>query len=136
MKKVSLALLVLIISVICLACPGIGKYDREAAENVITTIKEEHPDEVIEISVFRDKMQIAFKKDIHVTKKASIFMKSASVWWMSYPKEHKPRHKLYCWAYDEVISDDDIGSLTLQRGSSDAPRIIGEPGIYSMRDVK
>lgn len=136
MKKLSLILLIMFVLMICLGCPGIGKADKEAADNAISTIKEKYPEEVIEIKIFRDKMQMAFKKDLHPMKKSDIFMEAATTWWMSYPKENKPRHKLSCWAYDDVISDDDIGGLTLQRGSTEYPRVLGQPGIYSLRDVK
>ncbi len=136
MKKISIILLSMFVLMICLGCPGIGKTDKEAANNAISIIQEKYPEEVIEIKIFRDKMQIAFKKNIHPMTKSQIFMEAATEWWMSYPKDKKPRYKLSCWAYNDVISDDDIGSLTLQRGSTEYPRVLGQPGIYSLRDVK
>lgn len=136
MKKVSLVLLVLVVSVVCFGCPGIGKFDKVAADAAILSIQEKYPEDVLEIKIFRDKMQIAFRAGAHPTIKSQIFMEAASIWWSGYPKDNQPRHKLYCWAYDDVISDDDVGALTLQRGSGDYPRILGQPGIYSLRDVK
>ena len=136
MKKLSFVLLIMFVLMICLGCPGLGKADKEAADKAVSTILEKYPEEVVEIKIFRDKMQIAFKKDIHPMTKSTIFMEAATAWWMSYPKDRKPRYKLSCWAYDDVISDDDVGSLTLQRGSTEYPRVMGQPGIYSLRDVK
>ncbi|MCD6217960.1 hypothetical protein J7L05_08895 [bacterium] len=136
MKKLSFIFLIMFVLTISLGCPGIGRIDKEAADKAISTIMEKYPEEVVDIKIFRDKMQIAFKKDTHPLKKSQIFMEAATLWWMSYPKDKKPRYKLSCWAYDDVISDDDIGGLTLQRGSNEYPRVMGQPGIYSLRDVK
>ncbi|MBU1022725.1 hypothetical protein KKB99_00465 [bacterium] len=126
-----------LVLIVCLGCPGVGKTDREAAEATVLQLKELYPEEILDVKVFRDKLQIAFPKDLHPMKKSSIFQDAAVKWWMAYPDDKKPGHKLYCWAYNDVISDDDIGSLTMTQGvSPSAPRVEGQPGIYALRDIK
>lgn len=124
------------IMLVLAGCPGMGRNDAVAAEKVVTEMKAKYPDQILEIRVYRDKLQIAFPKDLHPLKKSDIFMEAATAWWSAYPVDKQPRNKLYCLAYDDVISDDDIGSLQMIRGSSSAPRVFGQPGIYALRDVK
>ena len=137
MKRVTIISLLFMLSVLFLGCPGIGKIDKQAAEEAITKIRDTHGENVLDIKVYRDKLEIAFPKDLHPWKKSQIFMECAELWWNAYPGGKKPGHRLYCYAYDDVISDDDIGSLQITKGISDTrPTISGQPGIYALRDIK
>jgi hypothetical protein len=124
--------------IIAMGCPGIGKLDKQAAEKAINQIKETYGDKVTDVKVYRDKLQIAMSKNIANPEKAQIFMDAATFWWAAYPNGKKPKYKLYCWAYDDVIADDnEIGSLNIKRGIRDEqPAVEGQPGIYALRDVK
>jgi hypothetical protein len=135
MKFIYLIIPLIALSCLCSACMGTGKTDAAAAKQVMTEMKDQYKDKVKDIKVFRDKLQIALPKDMSPLEKSQIFMDAATRWWLAYPEGKKPRFKLYLWAYDDVISDDDIGSLTMTQGTG-GPRIIGEPGIYTLRDVK
>jgi hypothetical protein len=137
MKKIVFSTVIIIIMVVLAGCPGLGKTATDAATKVVTDMKAKYPDKILDIKVYRDKLLIAFPKDLHPMEKSSIFMDAATTWWSAYPEDKKPKTKLYCFAYDDVISEDDIGSLQMVRGSTpSAPRVLGQPGIYSLRDVK
>ena len=136
MNKIVFSIVIITVMLVLAGCPGMGKTSTDAANKVVTDMKAKYPDKILEIRVYRDKLQIAFPKDLQPQQKADIFMEAAYEWWMAYPENKQPKNKLYCFAYNDKISDDDIGSLQLVRGSSKNPRVTGEPGIYSLRDVK
>jgi len=136
MRFIILVFPLIAITLICSACMGTGRTDAEAAKKVTVQMKEQYKDKIKEIKVYRDKLLIAFPKDLHPMEKSQIFMDAATKWWLAYPEGKKPGFKLYLWAYNDVISDDDIGGLWITKGSGSQPRVGGQPGIYMLRDVK
>jgi len=136
MRLIYLVFPLIIVSLVFSGCMGTGKTDLAAAKQVMEEVKTKYGDKIKDIKIYRDKMQIAFPKGAHPVEKSQIFQDAAATWWRAYPANKKPIFKLYCWAYDDVISDDDIGSLTLSRGKGNEPNVMGQPGIYILRDVK
>ena len=137
MNRYFFIVILVIFTIIATGCPGIGKADKLAADQAISKAKEMYGDKIKDIKIYRDKLEIAFQKELSNPEKSQIFMDAARMWWAGYPSGKKPRYKLYCWAYDDVISDDtEIGSMNMKKGMGEEPKVEGEPGIYKLRDVK
>jgi hypothetical protein len=137
MKKIALLIILLALPALIISCPGIGKKDKEAADKALTEINSKYSKEIVEIKIWRDKLEVAFPKGIHPMTKSQVFQECAAIWWMAYPEGKKPSYRLYCFAYDDKIGTEDIGSLQITKGISDSqPKITGQPGIYILRDIK